>query len=190
MSLFENENKSLIKSALNIYEIPSFLDQSQCIDLINYSENKGYARADIQIDKTQRKVVDNIRTNDRVLKIDDEMAEALWIKLQSYNLPLFRQRRAIGLSPYFRYYKYSTGQKFVLHRDGSQIVNGHKTLFTLMIYLNQEFEGGVTNFSRVGLDIKPETGKALLFDHKLLHQGCEIISGYKYVLRTDIVFSN
>ena len=69
-------------------------------------------------------------------------------------------------------------------------VGDKKTLLTLMIYLNHEFEGGATNFSRAGIDIKPETGKALLFDHKLLHQGCELISGYKYVLRTDIVFSN
>ena len=114
MTLFVKEKKPLISSGLNIYEIPDFLDQIECSDLISYGENEGFGRADIQISKTQRKVDDDIRTNDRVLKIDDVMAKELWEKLQSYNLPLFRKRHAIGLSPYFRYYKYSEGQKFAL----------------------------------------------------------------------------
>ena len=36
--------------------------------------------------------------------------------------------------------------------------------------------------------IKPKTGMALVFHHPLRHEGKEITSGTKYVLRTDIMY--
>jgi prolyl 4-hydroxylase len=55
-----------------------------------------------------------------------------------------------------------------------------------MIYLNDAFEGGETKFNKCS--IEPATGKALIFRHELLHEGCPVITGIKYVLRTDIMY--
>lgn len=77
-----------------------------------------------------------------------------------------------------------------------------------MIYLNDNFKSGTTNFlkSKTGPRIdetikeelkrgysleysfKPKTGTALLFDHTLLHEGGPVLEGKKYLLRTDVVF--
>jgi hypothetical protein len=48
----------------------------------------------------------------------------------------------------------------------------------------QEFDGAV---SRV-VDLEPATGLGAVFAHGLLHSGRPVISGSKYVLRTDVLF--
>ena len=56
-----------------------------------------------------------------------------------------------------------------------------------MIYLNEGFEGGETVFQRF-LGVKPACGKALVFFHRQLHEGAPVVSGRKYVLRTDVMY--
>ncbi len=55
-----------------------------------------------------------------------------------------------------------------------------------MIYLNGDFEGGGTEFKTA--IITPQEGAALVFPHKVPQQGMAIISGIKYVLRTDVMY--
>ncbi len=62
-----------------------------------------------------------------------------------------------------------------------------------MVYLNSDFSGGETKFygedraPRVA--IRPEPGMALVFVHFQLHEGAPVISGRKYVLRTDVMYT-
>lgn len=88
----------------------------------------------------------------------------------------------------FRIYKYDVGQRFKMHRDGSYNRNDKEcSFFSFLIYLNNDFEGGETYFEE-GTTIIPKQGDALLFHHPLRHEGRPIISGTKYVLRTDIMY--
>jgi hypothetical protein len=52
--------------------------------------------------------------------------------------------------------------------------------------LNEGFDGGETEFE--AQSIVPKTGHALLFEHRLRHQGAEVTAGTKYVLRSDVMF--
>jgi len=89
----------------------------------------------------------------------------------------------------FRIYKYSSGQRFKMHRDGSYIRNeNEKSFYTFLIYLNDDFEGGETEFENL-FTVAPKKGSALVFYHPLRHEGKTLISGLKYVLRTDIMYS-
>jgi hypothetical protein len=56
-----------------------------------------------------------------------------------------------------------------------------------MVYLNDDFEGGTTDF-RDGDVIAPKRGMALLFEHRLIHQGAPVTRGKKYVMRTDVMY--
>ena len=55
-----------------------------------------------------------------------------------------------------------------------------------MIYLNDDYEGGETKFNMTS--VKGRKGMALVFLHSLPHEGAEVKSGIKYVLRTDIMY--
>ena len=59
-----------------------------------------------------------------------------------------------------------------------------------MVYLNGDFEGGETTFeiSRDPVRVVPRTGMALVFYHRLLHEGAEVLTGRKYVLRSDVMY--
>jgi hypothetical protein len=61
-------------------------------------------------------------------------------------------------------------------------------MLTFMIYLNDAFEGGATEFKTEV--VRPRTGMALVFPHRATHQGAELRSGVKYVLRTDVMYKD
>lgn len=57
-----------------------------------------------------------------------------------------------------------------------------------MLYLSgEDLEGGATEFHDFGT-VTPATGKMLLFQHHVLHQGAPVRRGLKYVLRTDVMY--
>jgi hypothetical protein len=60
-----------------------------------------------------------------------------------------------------------------------------------LVYLNEACEGGETRFYREGrpcLEVHPACGQALVFVHEQLHEGAAVMSGRKYVLRTDVMY--
>lgn len=61
---------------------------------------------------------------------------------------------------------------------------------TFMIYLNDDFTGGQTAFYEFDVDVAPRLGMALVFQHRLLHEGCTVRSGVKYVLRSDVMYAD
>src|ERR1044071_530990 len=60
----------------------------------------------------------------------------------------------------------------------------------LMIYLTDGFTGGGTSFLDFDVDVAPRRGMALLFQHEVLHEGCAVESGVKYVLRSDVMYAD
>jgi hypothetical protein len=102
------------------------------------------------------------------------------------------------LNERLRIYRYDVGQQFEWHRDGYfRRTVDEWSLFTFMIYLSDDFEGGATSFSvdEIGvapdgtLRITPIKGTALLFHHPVVHRGDPVTVGRKYVLRTDVMYA-
>ena len=102
---------------------------------------------------------------------------------------MIRYVRRVGANERLRCYRYDVGQRFAPHQDGSFVRNElEQSLLTFMIYLNDDFEGGETNFLELDVSIKPRTGSALLFQHPILHEGAEVTAGRKYASRSDIMY--
>ena len=170
----------------NIWTIEDFLTVKECEDLIIFSENMGYNEAEVSL-AGGAKMMKSIRNNDRVLYQDEELAQKYWTKLADFCPKTIENSQAKGLNEQFRFYKYGVSQRFKRHIDGRFIRNDHEqSRITFMIYLNDDFEGGETVFDN--LTIKPKTGSALCFIHELKHEGKAIISGTKYVLRSDVMY--
>ncbi|OCQ23241.1 hypothetical protein A7985_04675 [Pseudoalteromonas luteoviolacea] len=173
----------------NILTINAFLNNQECLDFITQAEQLGFSSADVAIG-SKRVVIEGIRNNARVDWLSTSLASIWWEKLKHLNLPKIDNKYPIGLSPRFRFYRYHAGQKFNMHKDGRQLVDGHQTMMTLLVYLNEDYEGGSTKFRQDNIEIPPQTGKALIFEHHKWHQGTKVISGRKYVLRTDLVYGS
>lgn len=175
-----------MRIADGIFTIPSVLTPDECQAYIALTEARGYEPAPIT---TGNGFImrPEIRNNTRVIIDDIERADELWQRVR-HEIPAFMDgRQAIGLNERFRFYRYDPGERFAPHCDGAfRRENGELSLLTFMIYLNDQFLGGATNFSNAS--IEPETGMALVFVHPLLHEGAAVTSGRKYVLRSDVMF--
>jgi hypothetical protein len=172
------------------FVIHDFLTPEECDDFIATSEGVGYADAPITTASgfVMRK---DIRDNERVIVDSPSLAETLFAKARPHLPEDWFGWKLVGLNERFRYYRYDPGQKFAAHTDGYfQRCLGERSHLTFMIYLNGGFEGGETAFHRTSpsLKVTPERGKALVFYHKILHEGMPVIQGRKYVLRTDVMY--
>ncbi|BFO65573.1 2OG-Fe(II) oxygenase [Chryseobacterium sp. KCF3-3] len=130
-----------------------------------------------------------IRNNDRLMIFDTAIAEELFNKATEFLPQEHDGYQILNFNEMLRVYKYAPGQQFKMHRDGSYIRNEReKSFYTFMIYLNDDFEGGETEFENL-FTVAPKKGTALIFHHPLRHEGKTLISGLKYVLRTDVMYS-
>lgn len=169
-----------------LFVIEDFFTKQECDEFILWSEHKGYEEAKVQIHGKEQ-LMKGVRNNSRITFIDYDLADRIWKKFQPFAIKLFANSEVTGLNEMFRFYKYEPGQRFKKHIDGSYIRNAEEaSYFTLMIYLNDDFEGGETKFDRH--TIQPKEGMALIFYHGMKHSGEAIRTGIKYVLRTDVMY--
>ncbi len=175
-----------------IFVVHDFLTPEECAAFIVESEQEGYGDAPIMMGGKPILMKD-VRNNERVIHDDVPLAAKLFERVRPF-LPAQRGKWSLtGLNERFRYYRYDPGQAFAPHYDGSfRRGNGEESLLTFMIYLNDGYKGGNTRFYRdndqLKVDVAPRQGMALVFDHLQLHEGAPVISGRKYVLRTDVMF--
>eukprot|EP01116_Phalansterium_solitarium_P013387 TRINITY_DN30746_c0_g1_i1.p1 TRINITY_DN30746_c0_g1~~TRINITY_DN30746_c0_g1_i1.p1 ORF type:complete len:292 (+),score=62.25 TRINITY_DN30746_c0_g1_i1:295-1170(+) len=130
---------------------------------------------------------------------DSVVAEAPVYAGGCFTRGMYRGRwQPLELNDLIRFCKYNPGGLFGAHRDGIYIRSDtQRSMYTVMLYLNSDFEGGETNFLHgadeehvqgVSYSLKPEAGSCLVFLQDLLHEGLPLLSGLKYMLRTDLVF--
>lgn len=170
-----------------IFLIKNFLTHESCDRFISESEDRKFEEAKINVFGRQL-MNKGVRNNDRLMMFDENTAEDLFKKAAGF-LPQEQEGyKLLNFNEMLRVYKYAPGQQFKMHRDGSYIRNEQeKSFYTFMVYLNDDFEGGETEFENL-FTIAPEKGTALVFFHPLRHEGKTLINGLKYVLRTDVMY--
>ena len=178
-----------------IFALRNFLTVEECAESIRNSEHLGYEEAAIQTLRGDQ-VRKDVRNNERVLLDDFALSVRLFERAKDYFPPQLHAAAVYGwsvcgLNERWRFYRYTPGQQFDWHLDG--IVRprpGQQSALTFMIYLNDDFEGGDTDFETDSgpVSVRPVRGAALVFPHKIRHRGAPITSGVKYVLRSDVMY--
>ena len=161
--------------------------------------------------------------------IDQALHDSLWSRVAPFVPSQMGGRKVHGLNRRFRVYRYVPGASYRAHIDGAWPPSGtlpdptsssttkpkyiydaspsnrkQSSLFTFLIYLNDEFTGGETTFFmpsvREGVlnayPVKPVMGSVALFPHgemgvkegPLLHEGTGVREGAKYVVRTEVEY--
>lgn len=175
-----------VEVARGIFTIDNVLNASECEALITHAESQGFEIATINT-RHGPEIDRDFRNNERVIADDRALARDLWRRVRDAVPPFLSGRQARGLNERFRYYRYHPGQKFAWHTDGSfRRENGEASMLTFMLYLNEGYTGGETVFT--GAQVRGRTGMVLVFEHALTHEGAEVTSGTKYVLRSDVMY--
>ena len=85
--------------------------------------------------------------------------------------------------------RYSPGQEYRSHSDALPSADNQR-IITVLVYLNDDFEGGETSFPAPGLNLRGEVGDALIFanvddrgrpDPHATHAGRPVVNGQKWL---------
>jgi prolyl 4-hydroxylase len=170
------------------WTVDGVLSPTECAALVTRIEAMGPTLAPVS--RAEGPVIDErTRNNTRVIFDDHALAGVLFERLRPSVPALLSGMRAAAANERLRCYRYTPGQRFAPHYDGSFYRNDvERSLLTVLVYLNEGFSGGETALLDVGRVIKPKTGMALLFQHAILHEGACVTAGVKYVARSDVMY--
>ncbi len=172
-------------------EIKNFLNKKECDYIISLINNNNFKSQ--VIGSKGKSIYENSRTSSTSnLLITDEVVISVHKKISDYlNIPIENGESLQGQM-------YKPGEYFKPHQDafsGNSYeahagTAGNRT-HTLMIYLNDDFEGGETRFTNINKSVLPEVGKAVFWKNidenkniipESMHEGCEVTSGKKYII--------
>jgi len=211
-----------------LLEFPKVLEKKEVQFLLNQADKHGYQPVGVDGYMSHYKEGDPIGSL-RASVFSADLASILWHRLSPYfeNPRVFTDKiatdiggsgvwRPIGVSPLFRYIKYTSGGLLVPHYDAPFIASDkQRTLMSLVLYLAADgVTGGETRFikdpqaktpfdqkdfsdwqrfakkNEILFEVVPKAGAAISFDHRILHDSSEIKGeGQKVIIRTDIVFA-
>jgi hypothetical protein len=131
-----------------------------------------------------------VRKNKRIMWDDAAEADALAALVGDAVPAQWKTERFVGGNPRLRVYRYTEGEHHSAHWDTVVELPDHiSSRITLVFYLNDDFTGGETEFPELAQRVTPRRGRALLFQHRVLHTALPVVGGAKYVLRTDLLYA-
>jgi predicted 2-oxoglutarate/Fe(II)-dependent dioxygenase YbiX len=183
------------------------MSPKECKSLVEAARVIGFTHAGLAVGEDVYRVNLAVRNNLRVVIDDTSLANVLWPRVRANVDARHEGAVATGLNWRFRVYEYQTGQRYFPHYDVRMQLPAGETRYSVVIFLNTDFEGGETRFfeekakasrrgegrgrkfdNRVRFAARPRAGSAVVFDHELLHEGAEVTRGVKYAVRTDVIY--
>jgi len=165
--------------------IDDFLSADACQYIIDHcTGNNLFRQSEVTLADTNEDIISSSRTSSSAV-------------INKQHLPFFpelmeKTRQSTGatdnLVEVLQCVKYCNHQAFDIHFDGDRDT---PRKYTILVYLNDDFEGGTTWFPELGIEIQPKKGRALLFPnidedrYPLLysaHAGTPVTQGTKYAL--------
>jgi hypothetical protein len=167
-----------------IFTIKDFLSEKDCLQFIDLIKNKKTV-----VSFTNTGYFDNDKF------VDMKLTDLFFLKLKNLLGDLTVEKlQIVRANSLIMTGKFNENQEFSLHTDTGLYFNRtdkEKSRFTLLIYLNDNFDGGETiffddDFNEL-LRVVPTKGSALLFDIEMWHKGNKITKGIKYWIGCEIV---
>jgi len=204
----------------NLHLMQDALTPEECSQIIAAMETVGFTPdAPIRAEGEESSIL----AHNVYWLVDTEFCTNLWNRVSSFIPVTVDGKHVRGLNRRFRVYRYVPHAEYRIHIDGAwppssidPVSNKYiydasppgakqSSLFTFLIYLNDEFEGGETTFflpsvregSLNAYPVKPIQGSIAMFPHgevkgALLHEGTGVREtgkpAAKYVIRTDVLY--
>jgi len=154
----------------------------------------------------------------RYITKSEQYSSALWERIKPFAPPTMTTTDSkhkitwsvTGLHERVRFVRYDGkhDQHFPPHLDGPWVRNDEEqSFFTVLVYLDEsglifgDFRGGELQFYEIPVSmaqsngplkeitkVVPETGLCLIFPHKRMHESKPVTSGFKTLIRSDIMY--
>jgi Rps23 Pro-64 3,4-dihydroxylase Tpa1-like proline 4-hydroxylase len=78
--------------------------------------------------------------------------------------------------------RYKPGGFYGVHKDNPGGERDNRRETTVVVYLNDDFTGGATKFTKLDFAFTPRAGYVLLFPSRYKHQAQRVSEGTKYII--------
>lgn len=176
--------------------VPEFIDKELAAELVSFANQRPGSRLMV-IDQ-------QASTPDNVVKVEDQRRIAERVDLHERRIQVAQLVKSTFVSLAKQYYsatldwfeapdlmRYRPGGFYIRHAD-SQNMDPQTQLWSkvidrdlsLLIYLNDDFEGGETSFYKFRYQLRPRAGMAVIFpsDHRYLHAAEVVRKGLRYAI--------
>ncbi len=173
----ETPKKKTFVSENKIWVVPELIDDKSCDDIIQTVYQKGFKQA---------RQFEQGRHNQEVFVQDQLIIQEMNKKLAEITLSDGQNTFSIKMHPTnVEVYKYNPGDYIARHSDAASVIGEVSSVFTLVVYLTDDFIGGATHFNDFGMNVKPPKGGAVIFGHEHHHEALLVEEGHKYILRSN-----
>jgi prolyl 4-hydroxylase len=175
---------------LVIYLIPTYIKPRIITDFISEDERQYIMK------KATNKLKTSTVSGDMTVDKRVRDSETAWLELSD---PVVRRvaERCVSLTDRplvncesLQVLRYKEGGKYKPHQDTFDDMEDNKRMYTVILALNEDYEGGETEFPNLGKEYKMKAGDALFFHtldnyelmtSKALHGGKPVKSGEKWI---------
>jgi Rps23 Pro-64 3,4-dihydroxylase Tpa1-like proline 4-hydroxylase len=125
-----------------------------------------------------------------VVKREQRTAGVLYKKDLPHLLTFLKRRVIAAAEPFcsglslegLQIVRYRQGGFYGVHKDNPGGARDNRRETTVVVYLNEDFTGGATTFTKLDYAFTPRTGYMLLFPSRYKHQAQQVIEGTKYIV--------
>jgi len=168
-----------------VLEIDNVLSENECDALIDYCKANTMTQSEVVSEKGN------------LIEDEHRKSKTMWIDDTEHHVAMKMAHKSSILTKYSRDYQeklqvvcYEPEGKFDAHYDNDYNTEVATRCCTLLVYLNDDYEGGETEFVKIGVTIRPKKGKGILFwslddNHKIIensmHRGNTVKHGNKWI---------
>ncbi len=196
-----NKNKimvgELLHDSINLRYLNNFITADDCIHLIELAKDNMH-RSRVISDGKEGLNPDRTSYSYYLPKSGDNIIKNIEKKVAELTKTNINKIEALQVV------RYQEGQEFKAHYDWftpdyTPQLNHNQRQYTIFVYLNDDFDEGETEFSKINKKIKPKKGDAAFWencsDHttcfnEALHQGKPPKNGIKYGLNIWVNFND
>jgi hypothetical protein len=122
---------------------------------------------------------------------DDRLALRLFCRIQDELPRRLDDAELTGIKPMFRCLHYRPGAADTIQHDPTRAgARGEQSKLSLLLFLNDAFEGGEIDFMDGQTVIEPAVGRGVFFRHSLPYRNAPVQRGTKHLLRTEVFYND
>jgi len=170
-----------------------FFEKKKCREMVQYVRHlDDWADAEVRHQVGTEEFVTSVRTDTRIANILISARCSKWYGLFDQEMdqavkPIIQRVFGVSLQEHSgtQVLRYPPGGHYVPHQDA--MTDMRYRYFTVVCYLNDNFEGGDTWFPSLNHSVVPETGKAVIFPSSFYHCAQPVIRGEKFVIVSWVI---
>lgn len=203
-------HRSEVPGVPGAFAMTNVLTHAECLQMVAAAEAVGY----VPDEPLNRGGGGATRASTFAWLADSSVIETLLRRCRPHLPAELGGGELAGINARLRLYRYCTGNIYGPHIDGAWPGSGEVegcyqydaygdrwSRLTFLLYLNDDFEGGGTTYFTADAEpgllhahaVAPRAGNVICFPHgdaegALVHEGSLVTSGFKYIVRTDVLY--